>query len=113
MEIGPRSSAEEGKLGGDGRVNALRVMRLRICAKMPNVGLDPATQTPLGQTVTQLTKWSGGKHRQCLRPQNGTAARDGHRKNDPFRDTSRNGGPEIPEFSKSEEPQNPNNPKCK
>merc|ERR1712112_435920 len=45
------------------RHNALRrtnneITHSHICAKMPPVGLEPATSTYAHQTVTQLTKWA-------------------------------------------------------
>ena len=59
MAIEPCPNPTGGKLGDGECVNALRVMRLRIYAKMPPVGIA-ANLTPAAQTITQLTKWPGG-----------------------------------------------------
>ena len=50
---------------------------------MPPVGLEPATLTPAAQTITQLTKWTGGENGPpppFRKTQNGMAARDGREK---------------------------------
>ena len=44
----------------------------RIISKMQHVGVDPATVNPVAQTLTQLTKCSGGATPQVLRPYNQT-----------------------------------------
>ena len=38
-------------------------MHVRICGKMPPVGIEPETLTPVAQTLTQHAKWTG-KRRQ-------------------------------------------------
>ena len=74
--IDPGSSPEDGKLRASEFVNALHA-HSHDCAKMPSLGVEPATITPAAQTITQLTKWYGGAAARILQTQNGTAARPG------------------------------------
>ena len=59
----------------------MRYMHIRTFAlKMVPSGIDAATLTPAAQTITQLTRWTGGGDSPFLQTQNGTDTRDGHRK---------------------------------
>ena len=44
----------------DPRLTRKDIANARKCDKMPLVGLEPATLDLSAQTLTQLTKWSGG-----------------------------------------------------
>ena len=50
--------------------HALRIDAFTHFAKMPPVGLEPATWTPAAQTLTQLTKWTDGNGPPFLQTQN-------------------------------------------
>ena len=68
--------------------NARRAMHLHNCAKLPNMGREPATLTPVTQIIAQLTKWPGAKTAPPFsQTQNGMAARDARRKRPPFLQT--------------------------
>ena len=54
-EIGSGSSTTEGEFCASECVDALHA-HAHICAKMPPVGLEPATLAPAAQTLTRLTK---------------------------------------------------------
>ena len=66
-----------------------------ICSKIPPLGLETATLTPVAHTIAQLTTWKGEKRPPFLRHQSGTATRDSLREYDPpfSTDSKQDGGP--------------------
>ena len=62
LTLGPPAQVRAPQVANYALVNVqMHYMHMHTFAlKMPPVGLEPTTLTHVAQTITQLTKWSGG-----------------------------------------------------